>query len=112
MKILSLKVSAVVALALSAVTSANAAMPVARVTVDPSIVLADCAVGWYRGPDGQCYIIGMGIGGGYGYGGGIYYGRPGYYGHPRYYGHPGWHGGYYRHPGYHRGYHGGYRRRR
>jgi hypothetical protein len=60
MKVPTLKIPAVVALALSAVTSANAAMPVAPAGIDRSIVLVDCAWGWYRGPDGQCYVNGTG----------------------------------------------------
>jgi hypothetical protein len=66
MKVSSLKIPAIVALALGTATSANAAMPVAPVGGDPSIVFVDCAVGWYHGPDGQCYPFGTGIGRGYG----------------------------------------------
>jgi hypothetical protein len=40
-------------------------MPLPPANCDPSIVLVACAWGWYRGPDGQCYPLGM---------------RPGYYG--------------------------------
>jgi hypothetical protein len=76
MKVLSL---AIVALALGAGTSANAAMPVAPATGDSSIVLVDCAYGWYRGPDGQCYPYGW---------------RPGYHG-GGYYQHQHWHPDYY-----------------
>jgi hypothetical protein len=83
MKVSSLKIPAVVALVLGAVTSANAAMPVPPANGDSSIVVVDCAWGWYRGPDGQCYVIGT---------------RPGYYG-----------GGYYRHRGWHRDYYEHYR---
>ena len=80
MKVSSLKIPAVVALVLGAVTSANAAMSVPRANGGSSIVLIGCAYGWYRGPDGQCYVGGMG---------------PGYY------------GGYYRR--WHRPYYGYYR---
>jgi hypothetical protein len=83
MKVSSLKIPAVVALVLGAVTSANAAMPVPRANSDSSIVLVACAYGWYRGFDGQCYLYGW---------------RPGYYG---YYGPRRWHRhyyGYYRSP--------------
>jgi hypothetical protein len=71
MKVSSLKIPAIVALGLGAVTSANAAMPVAPAGIDRSIVLIDCAWGWYRGPDGQCYISGTGP----------QYRGDGYYGH-------------------------------
>jgi hypothetical protein len=27
---------------------------------DTSVVLVGCAYGWYRGPDGQCYVGGTG----------------------------------------------------
>jgi hypothetical protein len=79
MKVLNLKIPAVVALALSAATSAATAMPVVPlVGGGPNVVLVDCAYGWYRGPDGQCYPFGTGPrhhrGGGY-YGGGGYDGR-------------------------------------
>jgi hypothetical protein len=80
MKVSSLKMPAVVALVLAAVTSADAAMPVPRASGDSSLVLVGCAYGWYRGPDGQCYVGGTG---------------PGYY------------GGYYRR--WHRPYYGYYR---
>jgi hypothetical protein len=63
---------------MGAMTSANAAMPVRRANGDSSVVLIDCAYGWYRGPDGQCYPYGYGRQPGY-YGGG-------YYGHRRWYG--------------------------
>jgi hypothetical protein len=103
MKALNLKISMIAALALGAASSANAAMPVAPIAGDPSIILVACAPGWYRGPGGACYIIGTGPRH-YG-GGGVYYGRPvnrgGYYGHPAY------RGGH----RYRGGYHGGYRRR-
>ena len=58
MKVSSLKIPAVVALVLGAVTSANAAMSVPRANGGSSIVLIGCAYGWYRGPDGQCYVVG------------------------------------------------------
>jgi hypothetical protein len=77
MKVSSLKIPAIVALGLGAVTSANAAMPVAPAGIDRSIVLIDCAWGWYRGPDGQCYISGRG---------------PQYRGDGIYYGHRDWRG--------------------
>jgi hypothetical protein len=61
MKVSSLKIPAVAALALGALTSANAAIPVQRpANGDSSVVLVDCAYGWYRGPDGQCYPHGYG----------------------------------------------------
>jgi hypothetical protein len=43
---------------LGAVTSTNAAMPVAPASGDTSVVLVDRAWGWYRGPDEQCYVMG------------------------------------------------------
>jgi hypothetical protein len=88
MKVSSLKIPAVAALVLGAVTSANAAMPAPPANVDSGIVLVGCAWGWYRGPDGQCYVVGT---------------RPGYYG-GGYYG-----GGYYGHRGWHRDYYERYR---
>src|SRR6516225_757713 len=105
MKISSLKTPAVAALVLGAVTSADAAMPVQRANGDSSIVLVGCAYGWYRGPDGQCYVGGTGPG--Y-YGGGYYYGYPGYYYGGDYYGNRGWHRGWYQ--GRHRGYYKHYGR--
>jgi hypothetical protein len=80
MKLSNLKIPAVAALMLGAVTSANAAMPVPRTNFDTSMVLVACAYGWFRGPDGQCYPYGW---------------RPGY------------NGGYYRR--WHRPYYGYYR---
>jgi hypothetical protein len=59
MKISSLKIPAVVALVLGAGTSANAAMSVPRANGESGIVLVACARGWYRGTDGQCYLVGM-----------------------------------------------------
>jgi hypothetical protein len=59
MKVSSLKVPAIVALALSAATSAATALPMVRLARGgPSVVLVDCAFGWYRGPDGRCYVAG------------------------------------------------------
>jgi hypothetical protein len=82
MKVSSLIIPAVAALALGAVTSANAAMPVQPpANGDSTIVPVDCAWGWYRGWDGQCYVRGTG---------------PRYYG---YYGPRRWHHDYY---GYYR----------
>ena len=93
MKVSSVKIPAVAALVLGAVTSANAAMPVAPASGDTSVVLVGCAWGWYRGWDGQCYVGGTG---------------PGYYGYG-YYGPRRWHRHYY---GYYRPYryrdYGGY----
>jgi hypothetical protein len=60
-------------LVLGAMTSANAAMPVPPASGDTSVVLVGCAYGWYRGPDGQCYVGGTGPG----YYGGDYYGNRG-----------------------------------
>jgi hypothetical protein len=102
MKVAVLKIPAVAALVLGAVTSANAAMPGQQPSnSDSSIVLVECAYGWYRGPDGQCYVGGTGPGyyghRYYGYGGG------GYYGHRRWYGDY-----YYRSPYRAYPYYGGY----
>jgi hypothetical protein len=99
----------IIALALGASTSSEAAMPLAPIGIDPIVVQVACAPGWYRGPGGACYIIGTGPG--Y-YGGGGYYGRPVYRG--GYYGRPAYRGGYYGHPAYRGGnrYHGGHYRRR
>ena len=91
MKVSSLKIPAVVALVLGAVTSANAAMPVPRANGGSSIVLVDCAYGWYRGPDGQCYPFGYGT-------------QPGYYGNRGR--HRGWYQG--RHRGWDRDYYESY----
>jgi hypothetical protein len=90
MKISNLKMPAIVVLALGAVTSANA-MPVPRAGGTASIVLVDCAYGWYRGPDGQCYPFGYGT-------------------QPEYYGNRGWHRGWYqgRHRGWDRDYYESY----
>jgi hypothetical protein len=79
MKVPSLNIPAIVALALSAATSTATALPVVPLAEGgPSVVLVDCAYGWYRGPDGQCYVYGTSPryrrGGGY-YGGGGYYRR-------------------------------------
>jgi hypothetical protein len=84
MKVSILKIPPIVALALSATTSAYAAMLVAPpVAADSSIVRVDCDYGWYRGPDGRCYIAGTG---------------------PRYYrGRGNYERGYYRHRDWHRG---------
>jgi hypothetical protein len=66
-------------LALSAATSAALAMPgIPSAGGGPSVVLVDCAWGWYRGPDGRCYISGRG---------------PQYRGDGIYYGHRDWRGG-------------------
>jgi hypothetical protein len=70
MKVSILKIAPIVALALSAATSAATAMPGAPLAGGgPSVVLVDCQYGWYRGPDGRCYIEGTGPryhrGGGY-----------------------------------------------
>ena len=92
MKVSSVKIPAVAALVLGAVTSANAAMPVQPpASGDSSTVLVDCAYGWYRGPDGQCYPFGYGT-------------------QPRYYGNRGWHRGWYqgRHRGWDRDYYESY----
>jgi hypothetical protein len=83
-------IPAVAALALGAVTSANAAMPVPRANGGLSIVPVDCAYGWYRGPDGQCYPVG--------------YGARGYYGNRGQ--HRGWYQG--QHRGWYRDYDGPY----
>jgi hypothetical protein len=99
-------------LALGIATSAEAAMPLARLPGNPIVVEVACAPGWYRGPGGACYIIGTGPG----YYGGGYYGRPvyrgGYYARPvyrgGYYARPVYRGGYYGHPVYRGGYRGGY----
>jgi hypothetical protein len=37
-------------------------MPVPRANDDSSIVPIGCAWGWYRGFDGQCYVVGGGPG--------------------------------------------------
>jgi hypothetical protein len=91
MKMSSLTIAALGSLVFCGATSANAAMPVLPLAGgDPAVILVDCAYGWYRGPDGQCYISGRG---------------PRYYrGYER--------RGYYRHRDWHRGdeYGGDYRR--
>src|SRR5215472_9039556 len=80
----SLKLSAFVALTLGAVTSAATAMPGAPAAgIDGSMVRVDCDYGWYRGPDGRCYIDGTGP---------MY--RRGYYEHRRYHRHRDWDRGY------------------
>jgi hypothetical protein len=76
MKVSSLKLPAIVALALGAATSAATAMPMVPLAGGgPNVALVDCAYGWYRGSDGQCYLHGTRPsyhrGGGY-YGGGGY----------------------------------------
>jgi hypothetical protein len=89
MKVSSLKIPALVALALGGVTSANAMMPAAAVGVEPSVVLVDCGYGWYRGPDGQCYLHGT---------------RPRYHRDEGYYRHRDWHRDEYRRHHYGRPY--------
>jgi hypothetical protein len=85
MKLSILKIPPIVALALSATTSAYAAMLVVPpAAVDSSIVRVDCDYGWYRGPDGRCYIEGTGP---------RYYRGRGYYERRGYYRHRDWHRG-------------------
>jgi hypothetical protein len=61
MKTKSLRVAAILALGLGTMT-AHAAMPVAPTPPkkDLGIIHTACSYGWYRGPDGQCYIAGTG----------------------------------------------------
>jgi hypothetical protein len=85
--------AAVVGFGLGATTIVCAAMPVGPpVQGDPGIDRVDCAYGWYRGPDGRCYIAGTGP---------RYY-RRGYYRDRDYYDQPDWRPDYGGYPRWHR----------